>query len=64
MGCDSTEISSGSSDISPERIVELITEAKSYSLRVFVKLVKNFQKRTMKRSIQFPAERIHKSRSR
>ena len=28
MGCDSTEISSGSSDITPERIVELITEAK------------------------------------
>ena len=35
MGCDSTEISSGSSEISPERIVELISEAKSYSLRVF-----------------------------
>ncbi len=40
MGCDSTEISSGSSDISPSRIVELISEAKSYSLRVFCEVGK------------------------
>ena len=40
MGCDSTEISSGSSDITPERIVELITEAKEHSLRVFCEVGK------------------------
>ena len=40
MGCDSTEISSGSSDINPERIVELITEAKEHSLRVFCEVGK------------------------
>ena len=40
MGCDSTEISNGSSDISPARIVELIGEAKSHSLRVFCEVGK------------------------
>ena len=40
MGCDSTEISNGSSDISPGRIVELIGEAKSHSLRVFCEVGK------------------------
>ena len=40
MGCDSTEISSGSSDINPSRIVELIGEAKSHSLRVFCEVGK------------------------
>ena len=40
MGCDSTEISSGSSEINPSRIVELIGEAKSHSLRVFCEVGK------------------------
>tara|TARA_B100001250_G_C19687696_1_gene738808 strand:+ start:315 stop:1133 length:819 start_codon:yes stop_codon:yes gene_type:complete len=40
IGCDSTEISSGSLDISPDRIVELINEAKSYGLRVFCEVGK------------------------
>jgi phosphosulfolactate synthase len=40
MGCDSTEISSGSSDIGPERIIELISEAKAHKLRVFCEVGK------------------------
>ena len=67
LGCDSTEISSGSLNIDSDRVVDLIQSAKSRNLRVFCEVGKKLPEkdfssqeynRLMKKYLDAGAEKV------
>jgi hypothetical protein len=67
MGCDATEISSGSLDIDSDRVVELINSAKEKNLRVFCEVGKKMPEkdfgakeynRLMRKYLEAGAEKV------